>query len=119
MPRRDHDTGPNGITVDQLTDQVFPIIDDLLQRIDGDEFTTSAFIELMQSVPGPAEAYALALTAWGEGERESKMVIHGQVIPNALRRSTRVEWAGFAHGETDEFAVPAWWRLVDSPETGD
>lgn len=117
MAPRDHDTGPNGITVDQLTDQIFPIVDDLLARIDGDEFTTSSFIELMQTVPGPSEAYELALTAWGEGARESKMVIHGQVIPNALRRSDKVEWAGFAHGEADEFAVPAWWRLVNPAGT--
>lgn len=116
MPRRDHDTGPNGVTVDQLVDQIFPIVDDLLAQVDADEFTTSAFIELMLGVPGPSEAYQLALTAWGEGERESKMVIHGQIIPNALRRSTRVEWIGFAHGEADEFAVPAWWRLVPQPE---
>ena len=40
------------------------------------------------------------------------MVIHGQVIPAALRRSHRVIWVGFAHGVTDEYAVPAWWRLV-------
>lgn len=116
MPRRDHDTGPNGITVDQLTDQIFPIIEDLLTRIDGDEFTTSSFIELMQTIPGPAEAYELALTAWGEGERESRMVIHGQVIPNALRRSRLVEWAGYAYGEVDDYSVPAWWRLVRPSE---
>lgn len=112
MARRDHDTGPSGVTVDQLVDFVFPAVDDLLGMIDGDEFTTSDFIDLMQSVPGPAEAYAEALTRWGEQPRQGKMVIHGQVIPAALRRSTKVEWAGFAHNEEDEFAVPAWWRMV-------
>lgn len=112
MARRDHDTGPNGVTVDQLVDQLFPIVDDLLAQIDGDEFTTNDFINLMQSVPGPGEAYQLALTAWGEDERHGRMVIHGQVIPNAMRRSKRVAWAGFAHDETDEYSVPAWWRLV-------
>jgi hypothetical protein len=40
------------------------------------------------------------------------MVVHGQVIPLILRASPLVEWAGFAHGEPDEFAVPAVWRLV-------
>lgn len=112
MARRNHDTGPNGVTVDQLIDQVFPIVDDLLGRIDGDEFTTTQFIDLMLSVPGPAEAYARALTAWGEDDRPGKMVIHGQVIPGALRRSQKVEWLGFAHGEPDPYAVPAWWRLT-------
>lgn len=112
MARRDHDTGPNGVTVDQLVDYVFPIVDDLLGMLDGDEFTTTDFINLMQSVPGPAEAYSEAMVRWGEKPRESKMVIHGQVIPGALRRSDKVEWTGFAHDEVDEFAVPAWWKLV-------
>lgn len=112
MAPRDHDTGPNGVTIDDLVDVMFPIVDDLLAQIDGDEFTTSDFIELMLSVPGPAEAYHQAIVAWGEQERPSKMVIHGQVVPGALRRSNRVEWIGFAHGEADEYAVPAWWRLT-------
>jgi hypothetical protein len=41
------------------------------------------------------------------------MVIHGQVIPGVLRNSKRIEWAGFAHGYPDEYAVPAWWRFVE------
>ena len=39
------------------------------------------------------------------------MVIHGQVIPGILRRTNLVEWAGYAHGESDPYAVPAWWTL--------
>lgn len=116
MAPRDHDTGPTGVTVDQLIDRIFPVIDDLLSRLDGDEFTTTQFIDLMQAVPGPAEAYAEALVAWGEDERPSKMVIHGQVVPGALRRSRKVEWIGFAHGEPDDYAVPAWWRLLPADE---
>ena len=112
MAPRNHDTGPSGVTVDQLVDRIFPVIEDLLGQIAGEEFTTTDFIDLMQSVPGPAEAYRQAVVAWGEQERHSKMVIHGQVIPAALRRSKRVEWVGFAHGEADDFAVPAWWKLV-------
>jgi hypothetical protein len=111
MSVRDHDTGPNGVTVDELVDRIFPIIDDLLANMEGGEFTTGDFIGFMQTVPGPSEAYDQALRAWGEHERQAKMVIHGQVIPGALRKSRRVEWVGFAHGEADEFAVPAWWRL--------
>ncbi len=112
MAPRNHDTGPTGVTVDQLVDRIFPVIDDLLDRIDGDEFTTTDFIALMHAVPGAAKAYGEALVAWGEQERPSKMVIHGQVIPGALRRSNKVEWIGFAHGEVDEYAVPAWWKLM-------
>ena len=48
---------------------------------------------------------------WGESEHYAKMVVHGQVIPAILRRSERLEWTGFAHGEDDPYGVPAWWRL--------
>ncbi len=113
MARRDHDTGPNGITVDDLIDELFPVVDNLLQRIEGDEFTTNDFVELLLATPEGAAAYEQALFHWGESERHSKLVIHGQAIPGALRRSTHVEWTGYAHGENDEFGVPAWWRLTD------
>jgi hypothetical protein len=105
------------VTVDQLTDELFPVIDDLLDRIEGDEFTTTEFIDLMLSFEPTATAYFDALKRWGEGERPSKMVLHGQVIPAALRRSGKVEWQGYAHGELDEYAVPAWWRLANDVRT--
>ena len=111
MSVRDHDTGPNGVTVDDLVEKIFPYVEDLLRRIDGDEFTTNDVIELMLTVPETERAYQAALRAWGEQARHSKMVLHGQIIPGALRRSSLVEWAGFAHGEAAEYSVPAWWRL--------
>ena len=115
MARRNHDTGPSGVTVDQLTDDLFPVIDELLSHLEGDEFTTTEFIDLMLSVESASVAYHRALARWGEQERPSKMVLHGQVIPAALRRSNRVEWQGYAHGEADAYAVPAWWKLVPVP----
>ena len=39
------------------------------------------------------------------------MVVHGQVIPLIMRRSGLVDWVGYAHGQADDYAVPAWWRL--------
>ncbi len=112
MPRRDHDTGPTGVTVDQLIDRIFPVVDKVLANLDGDEFTTTEFVDLMLTVPEGAAAYREAIRLWGEEERPTKMVIHGQVIPGAMRKSRYVEWAGYAHGEADEYAVPAWWRLT-------
>lgn len=112
MPRRDHDTGPTGVTVDQLIERIFPVVDALLADLDGDEFTTVEFIELMRTVPAGDAAYRDAIRLWGERERPTKMVIHGQIIPGALRKSRHVEWAGYAYGEADEYAVPAWWRLT-------
>jgi len=107
-----HDTGPNGVTVDDLVDKMLPYIEDLLRRIDGEEFTTNEFIDLMLQVPEMATAYDAAGRAWGEQRRQTKMVLHGQVIPGALRRTPLVEWVGYAYGEADEFSVPGLWRLT-------
>jgi hypothetical protein len=98
--------------VDAIMAFFAPTIDDILTRIEGDEFTTTEFIALLQSDPEANAAYLESLRRWGEGERSGKMVIHGQVIPGILRRSNLVEWIGFAHGEDDPYAVPGRWRLV-------
>jgi hypothetical protein len=98
--------------VDAITDFLAPTIDDILSRLEGEEFTTVEFIALLQSDPDASAAYLEALRRWGEGERSAKMVVHGQVIPGILRRSPLVEWVGFAHGEDDPYAVPGRWRLV-------
>ena len=98
--------------VDAITAFLTPTIDDILSRIEGDEFTTTEFIALLQSDPETNSAYLEALRRWGEGDRAAKMVVHGQVIPGALRRSNLVEWLGFAYGEDDPYAVPGRWRLL-------
>ncbi len=97
--------------VEALIGFLAPTVADILRRLEGDEFTTGEFIEVMLSDPAAESAYREALTRWGEGERYAKMVVHGQVIPVALRQSGIVDWIGFAHGEDDEYAVPARWRL--------
>lgn len=97
--------------VDELIVFLTPYIRSLLQRVEADEFTTTQFIEVMHQDPATEEAYQRALTEWGEIPHQAKMVIHGQVIPAAMRASDMVEWIGFAHGEADPYAVPAWWRL--------
>jgi hypothetical protein len=89
-----------------------PAIDDLLRRIEGEEFTTPELVELIQIDPPTKAAYDEALRRWGEGDRYAKMVVHGQVIPAALRQSGRVEWLGFAHGVDDPYAVPSRWRMM-------
>ena len=98
--------------VDAITAFLAPTIDDILSRIEGDEFTTTEFIALLQSDPEANAAYLEALRRWGESERSAKMVVHGQVIPGILRHSPLVEWLGFAHGEDDPYAVPGRWRLI-------
>ena len=102
--------------VDALVVFLTPAVEDFLGRLEGDEFTTTEFIALMQEDTGARAAYEEALRRWGEGERYAKMVVHGQVIPGILRRSGRVEWLGFAHGVDDPYAVPARWRLRGTSE---
>lgn len=84
----------------------------LLALIDADEFTTLQLIDVVAEHPPSRVAYAQALALWPGNERRAKMIVHGQVIPQLLRESGVVEWAGFAHGEADPYAVPAWWRRV-------
>ena len=106
--------------VEAITAFLAPAVEDLLRRIEGEEFTTPELVEVMQLDPEARAAYEEALRRWGEGERYAKMVVHGQVIPAILRRSGRVEWLGFAHGQDDPFAVPARWRLLPpSASAGD
>ncbi|HEV2073142.1 MAG TPA: hypothetical protein VGR29_05810, partial [Thermomicrobiales bacterium] len=61
-----HDTGPNGVTVDELIEKMLPFVEGLLRRIDGEEFTTNDFIGLMLQVPETAAAYEAGMRAWGE-----------------------------------------------------
>jgi hypothetical protein len=102
--------------VDAIVEFLGPTIENVLSRLDGDEFTTTEFIEVLTSDPMADAAYREAIRQWGEGERYAMMVIHGQVIPGILRRSNRVEWLGFAHGVEDPYAVPARWRLLAGPD---
>jgi hypothetical protein len=97
--------------VDAIMEFLTPAIEDLLERLEGDEFTTVDFIEIMRSDEAGEAAYLEAVRRWGESEQYAKMVLHGQAIPGVLRRSKRVEWLGFAHGVPDAYAVPANWRL--------
>lgn len=110
--------GKDGVTVEDIARDMEGVVNGLLERIDGDMFTTTQFIELLRSVPEGEAAYEAAWRRWGEQEHASKMVVHGQVIPLVLRQSRHVTWDGFAHDEPDDYAVPAWWKLVASGDAG-
>ena len=103
--------------IEALIAYLTPVVAGILERLEGDEFTTPQFVAVMLSDPEAAANYEEALERWGEGEHYAKMVVHGQVIPAILRRSDRVEWTGFAHDEDDPYGVPAWWRLLPRAST--
>ena len=99
--------------VEELIEFLAPYINPIVERVNVDEFTTVEFIAVMQQDPATAAAYDEAVNRWHENNPElAKLVIHGQVIPQLLRRGGLVEWAGYAYGEQDAYAVPAWWRKV-------
>jgi len=100
--------------VEEIAAFLAPAVLDILRRVEADEFTTPQFIAVLQAEPAGAAAYAEALRRWGEDEHGAKMVVHGQVIPLILRRSGLVEWAGYAYGEDDPYAVPAWWKRIEA-----
>lgn len=102
--------------VDELIVFLTPFVRSLLERVEADEFTTTQFIEVMHLDPETELAYQQALAEWGESPDNARMVVHGQVIPAALRASGMVEWAGFAYGEDDPWAVPAIWKLKTSDD---
>lgn len=105
--------------IDQAIAFLEPYIAPIVRRINVDEFTTVDFIEAMQMDEGTRLAYEEVLRRWPErDERLAKMVVHGQVVPVLLRECGLVEWAGFAHGLEDPYAVPAWWRRLSDDELG-
>src|SRR3712207_748239 len=58
--------------VDALIEYLLPTVDDILRRLEGDEFTTSEFIDVLLTDPDAEAAYREALVRWGEGERYAK-----------------------------------------------
>jgi hypothetical protein len=97
--------------VDDLILFLTPYFRSLLERVEADEFTTTQFIDVIHLDPETELAYQQALAEWGEDADNARLVIHGQVVPAAMRATGMVEWIGFAHDEEDPWAVPAWWRL--------
>ena len=105
----------HGETIEQLVTFVEPYIDPIIERINVDEFTTMEFIQALNMDPAAAGVYQEALNRWPERDPHlAQLVMHGQVIPQVLRRSRLVEWAGYAYGEEDPYGVPAWWRKLAS-----
>jgi hypothetical protein len=111
---------PTETRMREISELLRPHIGPIVERINVDEFTTVEFIEAMQLDPETKEVYENAISRWIEpGEFRAKTVIHGQVIPILLRETGKVEWIGFAHGEKDDYAVPAWWRKLEPSEETD
>ena len=91
-----------------------PHVASVVRRVNVDEFTTVEFVDVCQQDDACREAYLDAVHLWPESDEIlAKMVIHGQIIPELLRATGLVEWAGYAYGEEDAYAIPAWWRKIE------
>lgn len=97
-----------------------PYVRDTIERIRGERFSTKRFIEELRATPEGEAAYDEAVLLCGDGQAThmARMVVHGQTVPELLRRSGLVRFAGFIHGEPqhdDGFSVPSWWRKLPAP----
>jgi hypothetical protein len=106
---------PKEEPIAEATELLRPHIASIVRRVNVDEFTTVEFVDVMQQDDVCRSAYAAAVALWpASDETLAKMVIHGQIIPELLRATGLVEWAGYAYGEEDPYAIPAWWHRRDA-----
>jgi len=92
-----------------------PTLDRLPER-----FTTPDFISALWADPAGKQAYQQAMQIFMADLALARMaghIVHGQVIPDLLRRSGRVRFAGFAHhlAQEQHLGVPSWWHKLDAP----
>lgn len=104
---------PIGDPIEEVIAFMEPYIAPIIMRINVDDFTTAEFIQALNMDPDTSAVYNEAIDRWHENNEEAaRMVIHGQVIPQLLRRSGLVEWSGYAYGHEDPYGVPAWWTKI-------
>lgn len=109
MPTPTHH--PIGDPIEDVIAYMRPYIAPIIKRINVDEFTTAEFIQALNMDPETSAVYHEAIKRWHEQDDEAaRLVIHGQVVPQLLRRSGLVEWSGYAYGHEDPYGVPAWWK---------
>ena len=94
-----------------------------IERMRTARFSTKRVIEEMRSTPEGEAAYAEALALCGAEDQEhmAHLIVHGQTIPELLRHSGLLRFAGFIHGrpqEDDGYSVPSWWRRAEPGATG-
>jgi hypothetical protein len=103
---------------DQAYEILGPLVEGAIERAPLPRFSTKGLIDFLRSTPEGEAGYQSALATIIDeagSDHMARMVIHGQVVPGLLRRSGRVRFAGFVHGnpnEDDGYAVPSWWRKV-------
>lgn len=104
-------------TYERATDLLDPMVRAAVAAFGGRAFSTRRLIETIRATEAGQQAYAAAIQMLEEdrGEPMAKHILHGQIVPEILRGSHLVRFAGFIHGEPDEddgYAVPSRWRSL-------
>ena len=103
---------------ERCTELLEPVIADLLAQASAGRFSTRRLIDALRSIPFGDSAYVEAeqiLAEEGHSENMVRQILHGQVIPDILRRSPSVRFRGYIHGEPDEddgYGIPSWWEKL-------
>lgn len=103
---------------ERSTELLEPIVGDLLAQASAGRFSTRRLIDALRSFPAGETAYSAAERVLGEegySENMTRQILHGQVIPDILRRSAVIRFRGYIHGDPDEddgYGIPSWWEKV-------
>jgi hypothetical protein len=103
---------------ERSTEVLEPVIANLLEQASVGRFSTRGLIEALRSFPQGEAAYQEAERILGEEQASEHMVrqiLHGQVIPEILRRVPAVRFRGYIHGEPEEddgYGIPSWWEKL-------
>ncbi len=92
-----------------------PLIVPTLMLLPGEEFTSRQFVTYLRATTPGEDAYQRAVSCWKENLLQGRQTIHGQILPQLLRESKKVEWAGYVYGEPEEddgLSVPSYWAKI-------
>jgi hypothetical protein len=99
---------------EQAVSAILPAVRETIELAPAERrFTTRQFVEALRLNAESEAAYQRALAALSTDPawlHAATQVLHGQVIPELVRASGSIRFAGFAHGEPDDgTAVPCYW----------
>jgi hypothetical protein len=89
-----------------------PLIIPTLMLIPGEEFTSRQFVTYLRATNPGEEAYQLAVSGWPDNLLQGRQTVHGQILPQLLRESGKVEWAGYVYDDPEQddgLSVPSYW----------
>ncbi len=89
-----------------------PLIIPTLMLTPGEEFTSRQFVTYLRATDPGEDAYQMAVSGWKENLLLGRQTVHGQILPQLLRESGKVDWAGYVYDDPeadDGLSVPSFW----------